>query len=319
MSKDNINRPLELALTLLTGQSISQNTWQTQHDITLRSVQRDATAIKTALSNTHYPAELKTQLHHDQVVYHIDQTSTLTAQTLLPLIKILLASRAFNQTELQTLLDTLLHQASQAEQQILKKVIANEAIAYQPVQHQQPLLPRLTQFSQWIATQTTINFTYQNAQNEIRHLNGLPLGIIFDTYYFYVLIHFQATEHHQERDAQYRLDRFQTITPSPTAIQPPRMQRLEEQKIRATNNLMQIGRTISVTFRFTGNPEVVFDKFSSASQLNTQPATFKLTQVNEQGFLMWALSQGERLTILAPESFKDRMIKTLQATLNNYS
>lgn len=43
------------------------------------------------------------------------------------------------------------------------------------------------------------------------HLQGLPIGLLFDTYYFYVTMHMEATDSTPEKQIICRVDRFSNI------------------------------------------------------------------------------------------------------------
>lgn len=146
--------------------------------------------------------------------------------------------------------------------------------------------------------------------------------MLFDTYYFYVIIHFQATEHHAERDAYYRLDRFDSIEPESRHIAYPYGERLEEGAIRQTNNLMQIGKTIQVEFDYTGLISAALDKFPNAKikreGTTDIPTRIRIPAVTDAGFKMWALSQGARVTVVSPPSLRDAMTQEINQMLTQY-
>ncbi|AVH74927.1 helix-turn-helix transcriptional regulator [Weissella koreensis] len=319
MSKNKINRPLQLMLQLIMGNTIKQADWQDQNQISTRSVQRDVSDINEAISTINFPAELKTIKLDNHVAYQLSTSNQLDPKIIITLIKTILATRAFNDEEIHLIIDSLLDQADLNIQQVVSKTIKNELSLYSPVTHQKSLLDLIWLFSQWIKDQTTIKFSYKNSKNEVRHLSGLPTGLIFDTYYFYAIIHFHATEHHPARDAQYRLDRFKNTTPIQEHIDFPHRQRLEEGKIRQNNNLMQIGSLIHVEFEYYGNPEVVLDKFPmSKIKLGGATNKFKIHEINKNGFKMWALSQGKNIKITYPQSLVKEIIEDTSAILNLY-
>lgn len=319
MSKNNINRPLQLMLQLIMGNTVKQADWQNNNNISIRSVQRDINDIKEAILTANFPAEINITKSENHVAYQLSKSNQLDPKIITTLIKTILSTRSFNYEETNLIIDSLLDQADLTIQKIISKTIKNELSLYMPVTHQKSLLDLIWLFSQWISDQTTIKFSYVNTKNEIRNLSGLPTGLIFDTYYFYVIIHFHATDHHPERDAQYRLDRFKNTTPVPERIEFPHRQRLEEGKIRQNNNLMQIGDLIHVEFEYYGNPEVVLDKFPmSKIKLKGSQSSFKIHEINKNGFKMWARSQGSNIKITYPQSLITEIIEDASDILNLY-
>ncbi|MEE0002936.1 MAG: WYL domain-containing protein [Weissella confusa] len=212
---------------------------------------------------------------------------------------------------------------SSEEAEQIRVTLRNEQLAYTPVTHQKDLIELIWEISGWIQAQQSVAFTYTNAKDEERHLFGLPTGLLFDSYYFYVIIHFQATENHAERDAYYRLDRFTEIKAESRHIKYPYNQRLEEGKIRQTNNLMQIGRTIQVEFDYTGLVSAALDKFPNAKIKRKgndgMPTRITIPAVTDSGFKMWALSQGARVTVISPISLRESLIAEINQMLNQYN
>lgn len=321
MSKDNIDCPLRLALKLLSGESIIPENWAEENNVTDRSVQRDFKILRETLADTQYPAELIANKTTKSISLY--RKNTFDSSAALTLAKLVLASRAFTEREMTRLIKSILDMMSSEEAEQIRVTLRNEQLAYTPVTHQKDLIKLIWDISGWIQAQQSVAFTYTNAKDEERHLFGLPTGLLFDSYYFYVIIHFQATENHAERDAYYRLDRFTEIKAESRHIKYPYNQRLEEGKIRQTNNLMQIGRTIQVEFDYTGLVSAALDKFPNAKikRKGTDgiPTRITIPAVTDSGFKMWALSQGARVTVISPVSLRESLVAEINQMLNQYN
>ncbi|WP_270275702.1 helix-turn-helix transcriptional regulator [Weissella confusa] len=321
MSKDNIDRPLRLALKLFSGESVIPENWAEENNVTDRSVQRDFKILRETLADTQYPAELIANKTTKSISLY--RENTFDSPAALTLAKLVLASRAFNENEMTRLIKSILDMMSSEEAEQIRVTLRNEQLAYTPVTHHKDLIKLIWDISGWIQAQQSVTFTYTNAKDEERHLFGLPTGLLFDSYYFYVIIHFQATENHAERDAYYRLDRFTEIKAESRHIKYPYNQRLEEGKIRQTNNLMQIGRTIQVEFDYTGLVSAALDKFPNAKikrkGLDGMPTRITIPAVTDSGFKMWALSQGARVTVISPVSLRESLVAEINQMLNQYN
>lgn len=321
MSKSNIDRPLHLALRLLSGDIITSNDWALENKINIRSAQRDINFIQEAIQTENFPAELHTNRTTKGI--YLTNKNTFDSSVALTLAKLVLASRAFTEIEMERLINSILTMMSSEEAEQIRVTLRNEQLAYTPVTHQKDLIELIWEISGWIQAQQSVAFTYTNAKDEERHLFGLPTGLLFDSYYFYVIIHFQATENHAERDAYYRLDRFTEIKAESRHIKYPYNQRLEEGKIRQTNNLMQIGRTIQVEFDYTGLVSAALDKFPNAKIKRKgndgMPTRITIPAVTDSGFKMWALSQGARVTVISPISLRESLIAEINQMLNQYN
>ena len=320
MSKLNIDRPLHLALRLLSGSNVSSEQWASENKIDIRTVQRDIIKLREAIQSENFPVEI----HKNSITKHISlsRKNTFDSPAALTLAKLVLASRAFNKDEMEQLIVSILGMMSTDEADQIRTTLRNEQIAYTPVTHHKDLINLIWDISGYIDAKQTIAFTYTNAQGGKKKLFGLPTGLLFDTYYFYVIIHFQATDHHAERDAYYRLDRFDSIEPESRHIAYPYGERLEEGAIRQTNNLMQIGKTIQVEFDYTGLISAALDKFPNAKIKREGtadiPTRIRIPAVTDAGFKMWALSQGARVTVVSPPSLRNAMMQEINQMLTQY-
>ena len=320
MSKLNIDRPLHLALRLLSGSNVSSEQWASENKIDIRTVQRDIIKLREAIQSENFPVEI----HKNSITKHISlsRKNTFDSPAALTLAKLVLASRAFNKDEMEQLIVSILGMMSTDEADQIRTTLRNEQIAYTPVTHHKDLINLIWDISGYIDAKQTIAFTYTNAQGRQKKLFGLPTGLLFDTYYFYVIIHFQATDHHAERDAYYRLDRFDSIEPESRHIAYPYGERLEEGAIRQTNNLMQIGKTIQVEFDYTGLVSAALDKFPNAKIKRDgtadTPPRIRIPAVTDAGFKMWALSQGARVTVVSPPSLRNAMMQEINQMLTQY-
>lgn len=320
MSKLNIDRPLHLALRLLSGSNVSSEQWACENKIDIRTVQRDIIKLREAIQSENFPVEI----HKNSITKHISlsRKNTFDSPAALTLAKLVLASRAFNKDEMEQLIVSILGMMSTDEADQIRTTLRNEQIAYTPVTHHKDLINLIWDISGYIDAKQTIAFTYTNAQGRQKKLFGLPTGLLFDTYYFYVIIHFQATDHHAERDAYYRLDRFDSIEPESRHIAYPYGERLEEGAIRQTNNLMQIGKTIQVEFDYTGLVSAALDKFPNAKIKRDgtadTPTRIRIPAVTDAGFKMWALSQGARVTVVTPPSLRNAMMQEINQMLTQY-
>ncbi|MGL5689024.1 helix-turn-helix transcriptional regulator [Weissella cibaria] len=320
MSKLNIDRPLHLALRLLSGSNVSSEQWASENKIDIRTVQRDIIKLREAIQSENFPVEI----HKNSITKHISlsRKNTFDSPAALTLAKLVLASRAFNKDEMEQLIVSILGMMSTDEADQIRTTLRNEQIAYTPVTHHKDLINLIWDISGYIDAKQTIAFTYTNAQGRQKKLFGLPTGLLFDTYYFYVIIHFQATDHHAERDAYYRLDRFDSIEPESRHIAYPYGERLEEGAIRQTNNLMQIGKTIQVEFDYTGLVSAALDKFPNAKIKRDgtadTPTRIRIPAVTDAGFKMWALSQGARVTVVSPPSLRNAMMQEINQMLTQY-
>lgn len=91
---------------------------------------------------------------------------------------------------MEQLIAIILGMMSTDEADQIHTTLRNEQLAYTPVAHYKDLIKLICAISGYIDTKQTIAFTYTNAQGGEKKLFGLPTGLLFDTYYFYVIIPF---------------------------------------------------------------------------------------------------------------------------------
>lgn len=281
-----------------------------------RAIQRDISQIKNFIIEQQLPYQLtyRRQLNGYQLTTAQDHISKLV---ILVLIKILLASRSLNQSELHDAITGLLGLVSKSDQAEIQPIVKNEVFHYQPVHHQQPLLKLIWQISQFIIGQQTIDIDYRNSHNQTETRTILPQAIIFSEYYFYVVAY--STKYHANRF--FRLDRIFGYRATTQKIHRSRAERVSDGELRQYIHYMQPGEKTTIRFEFTGIVEASLDRFPTAKVITAQSNHQKVlieAEVFDTGAMMWLLSQGARVRVISPDSFVREMRETLRETLGLY-
>lgn len=83
---------------------------------------------------------------------------------------------------------------------------------------------------------------------------------------------------------------------------------------------MYPGRLQSIRFRYTGaSVDAILDRLPTAKVLSQDGKVFIVeAEVYGKGIVMWLLSQGDRVEVLAPESLRLAMKETLLRILEKY-
>lgn len=83
---------------------------------------------------------------------------------------------------------------------------------------------------------------------------------------------------------------------------------------------MYPGRLQSIRFRYTGaSVDAILDRLPTAKVLSKDEEAFIVeAEVYGKGIVMWLLSQGDRVDVLAPESLRLTMKETLLRILEKY-
>lgn len=327
--KKDSARQLYIYQSLLTGRTLNKQNLATHFNVTERAIQRDVSDIKAFLANE----ELHQSIHYSRS-HHGYQLLTdqheLSAQEILVLAKILLASRAFPKTELDQMIAGLLRLIKADDRKAVAPIIKNETFWYVPVHHGQLLRQRLWDFSQAIRQHQTLEITYLRRDQEKVTRTIFPEAIIFSEYYFYIASYNET----YGATLFYRADRIQNYHAATTKITRTRAQRFEDGEFRQRIQFMYPGSVQKISFQFWGIVEAALDRLPTAKVTHRWAAdgtelpinnsdyrqqqprdggsvTIEAEVFGERGVMMWLLSQGALVKVLSPQS----LVTALQAEL----
>lgn len=309
-------RQLTIFQALMTGHLVKKAALADQFAVSPRVIQRDFSQIRQFIAEQHlfYQLTYRRQLGG----YQLSTTqATVSKQAILLLIKITLASRALTKSEMAQTIDGLLQLISPEDQNELRPIIKNERFYYQPLQHEQPLLNRVWQLSQYITQRQAVTITYQRQHRELVTRTILPEAIIFSEFYFYVIAY--NPRYHQ--NLFYRVDRIRHLQTTSHAIPRGRADRVEEGELRQFIQYMQPGKKIDLQFKFWGIPEAALDRFPTAKITARYPdegAVLIAAPTFDAGAKMWLLSQGANVQVIAPAGFAATMQAEIKRMLARY-
>lgn len=307
-------RQLTIYQTLLTGAPVTKKDLADRFDVDERSIQRDISNIRNFIVEENL--ELELEYRRSTKAYQlVGKTQTFGKAHVLALVKILLASRAFNKDETEQLIELLLARLEPGEQRELNWIIKNEQSNYLPLSHTTELLKPLWDFSLYIVRSQAVDITYTKQRGEKVTRTIVPKAIIFSDYYFYVV----SYNPKYDNDLFYRLDRIKEWYPSDEKIKIEHKDRYEDGKLRKKIQYMTPGDQKKIRFEFTGILEAALDRFpmSKVIENDGKKALIEVETI-DQGAKMWLLSQGKRVKIVSPTDFKNEMQAEIKAMLDNY-
>ncbi|WP_436629524.1 helix-turn-helix transcriptional regulator [Latilactobacillus sakei] len=296
-------RQLTIFQRLTSQQTLIKADLAQEFGVDPRAIQRDMSQIKQFMADQQLAEHLTFSRKLGGYRLSTDQ-DVLSNQTILVLIKVLLASRSLNKSELNRSINGLLSLIKINDRQKIEPLIKNEIFHYIPLQHQKNILNSIWQFSQFITKKQTLTIQYQRQHGEIVERTILPEAIIFSEYYFYVI----SYNTRYQNSLFYRLDRIQDWHPADAQIQRSYAQRFEEGELRKTIQYMQPGKRITLQFEFTGIVEAALDRFPTAKIKTRSPKKGSVlieAEAFDKGAMMWLLSQGAMVKVVAPQSFVD--------------
>jgi len=249
-----------------------------------------------------------------------DCDNWLEETEVLALAKVLLESRAFTKEETKKLLDKLIMQSSPESRKTIKDLIANELIHYVPLENAQPLIEKIWDLCGAIHRQQIVEIIYNKvgAEKPVKR-NIKPLSVIFSEYYFYLLAAMEDREF--AFPTIYRLDRIIDYTITDRKYKVIYAERFEEGIFRKQVQFMQSGELRKVKFRFWGESiEAILDRLPTARILSQEGDIYTVeAEVFGRGILMWLLSQGPTVEILAPAELRSEMMEKISAMSRIYN
>ncbi|RRK10540.1 WYL domain-containing protein [Lactiplantibacillus garii] len=232
---------------------------------------------------------------------------------------ILLGSRALTLPELNATLDFLGSGLAPEARAALHQQLTMARGSYVPLSRPQPLLDRLHVVAACIAKNQKIRFSYRSSQaNEpnpqIHHAQ--PVAIFFENHYFY------AAMLSEERHGYwlYRIDRIVTILERLKGQKLDYDRRFSLQDHRQQAYLLDSGSLTRIRFIYRYYVQTVLDYFPNAKVLKRNPDGSHVIEayVKVDGAMLWLLSQGAAVQVLAPVSLVERMKAALSAARDQY-
>ena len=323
LENKKFNRILQIFERLMKGEVIAKNVEAERFGVSPKSIQRDIKDLMNYLADT-CSDEGDTEILYDRERkgYYLcrNQHQWLSNQEILALTKVLLESRAFNENEMNQLLDKLAMQSFPPERDHIKELIRNERFYYQHPQHQKDLLDLIWDAAAAVREQLQAEITYTKIrEDQVVQRQILPQGLVFSEYYFYLIAYIKGSDY--KYPAIYRLDRIQDLHISKDHFPVPDGKRFEEGKLRQRIQFMQAGELMTIRFRYWGlSLEAVMDRLPTAHIIKKDGnSTIVEAEIFGEGIKMWLLSQAQYLEVLKPERLREEMKRTIAAMADIYT
>ena len=153
-----------------------------------------------------------------------------------------------------------------------------------------------------------------------------PVSILFSEYYFYLnayIVVLQTDgryEHKYDYPAIFRIDRIEDYELMDERFSLPYANRFQEGEFRKRVQFMYPGRLEKIRFRYTGKSvDAILDRLPTAKIISQGDHIFEIeAEVYGKGIVMWLLSQGEHVEVIAPAHLREKMRDTLLNMLELY-
>lgn len=325
-------RILDLYQRLCAGKVIRKAEEAQRFGIDQRSVQRDIDDIRSFLAERAVSGGDVRQIVYDRrrngFVLQGAQSPLMTNSEILAVSKILLESRAFTKREMSAILDKLISGCVPLRNmKLVSDLLANETYHYVELTHPAEIQDKLWDIGSGIQQRHLIWLQYgrqQDAGTVERIVE--PAAILFSEFYFYLNAYIvEAGDSGQyvrkyDYPALFRLDRISDYSLLDQRFSLPYADRFQEGEFRKRVQFMYPGQLQCIRFRYTGvSVEAVLDRLPTAHILSRDGGGYTVeAEVYGKGIVMWLLSQGDRVEVLAPESLRSDMRQMLVDMLALY-
>lgn len=262
-----------------------------------KTIQRDFDDIRTYLST-----ESNTYLEYNRskkaYILVRDEHEWLTNREVMAMCKILLESRAFNKEELNTLINKLIMQTAEGDRKKVKELIKNEKANYIPLKHEEYLMDRIWEISEFIEKKNIITFNYKRQDGKQSKRIVKPVAIMFSEFYFYLIAYF--ADDSKDFPAVFRLDRVSNIQNTYETFSIPYRNRFQDGEFRKRVQFMYSGKLKKVTFEFSGRSlEAILDRLPTAKVIEEKEDCVVIQAEGfGDGIEMWLRTQGENVRVL---------------------
>jgi len=312
-------RILEEFIMMMQGSKLTKPELEKTYLAGYRAITVDFKTIKKMLET--YLPDCEMHSDRDQKTYEIKNSQgAISSEKILAILKILIGSRAFNKKELKNLKDELLNLVPVDQHADLKQLIAATLSKYTPVAKSSnyDLLELVKMFSEYIIDKRKIEFTYSSStgSSSAKYHVGVPLNLYFDTFYFYVTVYIID----KGQSYNYRLDRFQTVTPKRKTFNVPTTKKEDEGAAIKKTNLLKMGNDVHYKFRYWNYPQTALDRLqgSRITHKYEDGSVAIEGEIYAEGAKLFILSQGDKIKVMEPASLVEQVKETYQKALKLY-
>lgn len=325
-------RVLNLYTRFCEGKSITKSEEAERFGVDERSIQRDIDDIRAFLDERSLTGTDTRTIEYDRTKKRYimvgSEGSMMTNSEILATSKILLESRAFKKKEISSILDKMIAGCvPQKNVKLVSDLVANEKFHYVELSRKSNLKDLLWDLGVAIKERKLVEITYEKQSDSKMTNNRLvePLSILFSEYYFYLLANIVEKDENKinklyDYPAVLRIDRISKCICTDETFRIEYKDRFEEGEFRKRIQFMYPGKLERVKFLFTGTTaEPVLDRLPTAKVLSKTDKGYLIeAESYGKGLLMWLLSQGDKVEVVHPESFKSEMRHTLEKMLEKY-
>lgn len=286
------------------GSLIKKSDLALEFNVDEKSIQRDIEDLRGFLEDKVISDDtiLKASIEYDRQkqAYYLDKMERewFTSEEALAISKVILESRAFENSEMNVVMDKLLWQVHEDDRKLVNEMIRDERHTYVELQHKKKLFTVLWDLSTHIHRSNVIRLKYSKQDGEVREREVKPVAIMFSEFYFYLIAYLVETEH--DFPAVFRIDRIIEFKLMDKKMSIPNEREFKEGEFRKRVQFMYPGKLKRVRFEYRGVVEAVLDRLPTAKiEKSTDDGGAVISaEVYGDGIDMWLRSQGELVELL---------------------
>lgn len=321
MNTEKNERILAIFLRGMRGEKLTVSALANEYCVSPKSISRDISGIRCFLAdNREICGQAELVYSRSEKCYIMRFDEFLRDSELLAVIKVLIGSRAFNKTELLEIIGKLRRFTSTADKATLDSLIVKEKYHYTEVRHDcsEGVVEMLWKLAGEIRSRTEITITYYK-MNRDRVTHTLhPVSLMFSEYYFYLIAYRADDPGHMP--VYFRVDRITSIVEHRTHFELDRSIDFDEGALRRKIQFMFPGVCRTIRFEFSGpSLQAVLDRIPTAVVLEMNGKTALVeAEVYGTGIMMYLLSQGSWVRVVAPDDFVQEYKTELKKMLGQY-
>lgn len=303
-------RILEMYSRLVEGRSFNREEMSEKYGVSIRTIQRDINVLKGFFANNIVNGKPEQVLRHsvsrEGYVLEPPMRAMLKESECFTLLKMLMESRGLNKKELGELKDSIVECCIPSTQRtdFLNK-INTEWVNYVEPRHGKGLIKAVWDLEAAVRERTVMRICYRRNDGKEVNRNVMPVGIMFNEYYFYMLAYIKSKEEDCKEDIEriptvYRIDRITDYKKKKDKFKLPYEKQFPEGEFRKRVQFMFTGPLHRIKFYCKNIAlEAALDRLPTAKVL--EPGTTRsLVQVEVygSGIDMWFKSQGDAIEVI---------------------
>ena len=316
---DQASRILSLFCRLQRRERLHIENLAMEYHVNERSIARDFHTIRMVLSELHEEDELVFDRNDKSYYLSSANPGRFSGMDIMLLLKVLIGSRALRQDELTGLVNAMRSLLPYRDRRELHYAIEDELKHYIEPLHHKYIIKKQWELNSCIVEHKRIRISYMKLDGSMVEREIIPVDIVFAEFYFYLVAFLEKESY--EYPAFFRIDRIESFRILGQAAEGSRHENFRYSDMGAAVQFMYAGELMDITLRCKRYAlEAVLDRMPKHKVLDEDSDGYVLVEatVFGNGFLRWAIMQGEAVEILSPKELRRKIIEKFQTMINIY-